>query len=977
MMQSQRIVFLLVFLPFFSSAQYKSSLKKEQWVDSVFNSLSDDERIAQLMVIRAHSNLGPDHVEKVTSDIRKYNVGALCFFQGGPVRQANLTNFYQSIAKTPLMVTIDGEWGLGMRLDSVTKFPFQLTMGSIRDERLIYEAGLAIGEQCKRIGVHVNYAPVVDINNNPNNPVIGYRSFGEDKDKVSRYGVAIMKGMQDAGIMACAKHFPGHGDVDVDSHYDLPIIRKSKTQLDSLELVPFKAVFDAGIGSVMIAHLSIPAIDNTANRATSISKNNVTDLLRIKMGYQGLTFTDALEMKGVAKYFPDGVISVEALVAGNDMLCLPASVKQSIEAVRKAIDDKKLSWEDIYSKTRKVLAAKFDLGLNRTQWVDTSNLLADLNAKTDAIRYEVAKHSITLLTQASMTASRNDYAMVPLSKMNKPAGPAKIAYVGIGLSELSDFGKRLQQDFGADVFTFSYKDGQDKADAILQAVPKDGKYDAIVVGIHNYSLRPADNFGISPAAINLFKQLNFIKTITLTFGNVLATKNFCEAWTLLACYQDDALTQKAAADYLSGQFELQGTLPVSVCIYKYGTGIVKNEKDPSWHHTEQLVKVDSIVTGAIAQKVFPGSVVMAVHEGEIVYHKAFGNYRYESSPAMTLESIFDLASVTKISATTISVMKLYEQGKLDLKKKLGDYLPMVRGTNKENLGIEDILLHQAGLVPFIAFYKETIDEKTGAPNPAVYRSQPEPGFTVRVADGIYMRNDWEDTMFARILKSPLGPQGKYVYSDNDFIFLGKIVEQISGMKLDEYVQKNFYRPMGMVSTGFKPRERFAVAKMAPTETEKHFRRQTTQGDVHDEGASMFGGVAGHAGLFSNAYDLAMLYQMLLNGGEFNGVRYLDRETIDLFTAYHSRNSRRGYGFDKPEKDNATRKEPYPSSMISSRGYGHTGFTGTCVWVDPKYNIVYVFLSNRVYPTRDNNKLGQLGIRGKIQDAIYQALGADN
>lgn len=977
MMQSQRIVFLLVFLPFFSSAQYKSSLKKEQWVDSVFNSLSDDERIAQLMVIRTHSNLGPDHVEKVTSDIRKYNVGALCFFQGGPVRQANLTNFYQSIAKTPLMVTIDGEWGLGMRLDSVTKFPFQLTMGSIRDERLIYEAGLAIGEQCKRIGVHVNYAPVVDINNNPNNPVIGYRSFGEDKDKVSRYGVAIMKGMQDAGIMACAKHFPGHGDVDVDSHYDLPIIRKSKTQLDSLELVPFKAVFDAGIGSVMIAHLSIPAIDNTANRATSISKNNVTDLLRIKMGYQGLTFTDALEMKGVAKYFPDGVISVEALVAGNDMLCLPASVKQSIEAVRKAIDDKKLSWEDIYSKTRKVLAAKFDLGLNRTQWVDTSNLLADLNAKTDAIRYEVAKHSITLLTQASMTASRNDYAMVPLSKMNKPAGPAKIAYVGIGLSELSDFGKRLQQDFGADVFTFSYKDGQDKADAILQAVPKDGKYDAIVVGIHNYSLRPADNFGISPAAINLFKQLNFIKTITLTFGNVLATKNFCEAWTLLACYQDDALTQKAAADYLSGQFELQGTLPVSVCIYKYGTGIVKNEKDPSWHHTEQLVKVDSIVTGAIAQKVFPGSVVMAVHEGEIVYHKAFGNYRYESSPAMTLESIFDLASVTKISATTISVMKLYEQGKLDLKKKLGDYLPMVRGTNKENLGIEDILLHQAGLVPFIAFYKETIDEKTGAPNPAVYRSQPEPGFTVRVADGIYMRNDWEDTMFARILKSPLGPQGKYVYSDNDFIFLGKIVEQISGMKLDEYVQKNFYRPMGMVSTGFKPRERFAVAKMAPTETEKHFRRQTTQGDVHDEGASMFGGVAGHAGLFSNAYDLAMLYQMLLNGGEFNGVRYLDRETIDLFTAYHSRNSRRGYGFDKPEKDNATRKEPYPSSMISSRGYGHTGFTGTCVWVDPKYNIVYVFLSNRVYPTRDNNKLGQLGIRGKIQDAIYQALGADN
>ncbi|MGQ0737634.1 MAG: glycoside hydrolase family 3 N-terminal domain-containing protein [Bacteroidota bacterium] len=964
------------FLPLLSTAQYSSKLDKEQWVDSVFNSLSKEEKIAQLMVIRAHSNLGADHVEKVTKDIKKYNVGALCFFQGGPVRQANLTNFYQSIAKTPLMVTIDGEWGLGMRLDSVAKFPFQLTLGSVNDERLIYEMGLAVGEQCKRIGVHVNYAPVVDINNNPNNPVIGYRSFGEDKDKVSRYGVAYMKGMQDAGIMACAKHFPGHGDVDVDSHFDLPVISKSMEQLDSMELVPFRAVFDAGIGSVMIAHLSIPSIDNTANKATSISKNNVTDLLRNKMGYQGLSFTDALEMKGVAKYFPDGTISVEALVAGNDMLCLPASVPETIEAVKKAIGDKKLNWEDIDAKARKVLASKYDLGLNRAQVIDTNNLLADLNAKTDVIRYEVAQKSITLLNQASMTASRNDYAVVPLTAAkNFAAGktnPGKIAYVGIGTSELNDFGKRMQQDFGADVFTFSYKDGQDKADEILKAVPKDGKYDAIVVGIHNYSLRPADNFGLSATALNLYKQLNFIKTITLTFGNVLATKNFCDAWTLLACYQDDAVTQQAAADYLSGKFELQGKLPVSVCRFRFGDGIVKDEKDPAWHKLEQLTKVDSIVNDAMQQKAFPGCVVLAVHEGEIVYHKAFGNYKYEPSQPVSPESIFDLASVTKISATTVSVMKLYEQGKLDLKKKLGDYLPMVRGTSKANLGIDDILLHQAGLVPFIPFYKETIDSITGEPKAAIYRSKPEPGFTARVAEGIYMRNDWEDTMFARILKSPLGPQGKYVYSDNDFIFLGKIVEEISGMKLDEYVQKTFYRPMGMMSTGFKPRERFPGDKMVPTESEKHFRRQTTQGDVHDEGASMFGGVAGHAGLFSNAYDLAMLYQMLLNGGEFNGNRFLKKETIDLFTAYHSKSSRRGYGFDKPEKDNPIRKEPYPSSMISSKGFGHTGFTGTCVWVDPKYNIVYIFLSNRVHPTRDNNKLGQLSIRGKIQDAVYRA-----
>jgi beta-glucosidase-like glycosyl hydrolase len=531
------------------------------------------------------------------------------------------------------MVTIDGEWGLGMRLDSVTKFPFQLTLGSVSDERLIYKMGQAVGEQCKRIGVHVNYAPVVDINNNPNNPVIGYRSFGEDKDKVARYGVAYMKGMQDAGIMACAKHFPGHGDVDVDSHFDLPVISKSMEQLDSMELVPFRAVFDAGVGSVMIAHLSIPAIDNTTNRATSISKNNVTDLLRNKMGYQGLTFTDALEMKGVAKYFPDGTISVEALVAGNDMLCLPASVSETIEAVKKAIDDKKLSWEDIDAKARKVLASKYDLGLNKAQVIDTNNLLADLNARTDAIRYEVAQKSITLLNQASMTASRNDYAVVPLTaarsyKGEKP-GPGKIAYVGIGTSVLNEFGKRLQDDFDADVYLFSYKDGHGKADEILKAVPKDGKYDVIIVGIHNYSLRPADNFGFSEEAIRICRELNFIKTITLTFGNVLATKNFCDAWTLLACYQDDAVTQQVAADYLSGKFELQGRLPVSVCRFKFGDGIVRDEKDPAWHRPEQLAKVDSIVNDALMQKVFPGSVVLAVHEGEIVYNKAFGNYKYD------------------------------------------------------------------------------------------------------------------------------------------------------------------------------------------------------------------------------------------------------------------------------------------------------------------------------------------------------------
>src|ERR1051326_7860093 len=358
-----------------------SNLSQSAWVDSVFKSLNNEEKIAQLIVIRALPN--DTGIVKSAELISKFNVGALCFFQGGPIRQAMNTNYYESIAKTPLLITTDAEWGLGMRLDSVNKFPYQLTLGALNDPALVYEMGRAVGQQCKRIGVQVNYAPVVDINNNPDNPVIGYRSFGEDPNKVMQLGIAYMKGMQDVGIMACAKHFPGHGDVDVDSHLDLPVIRKTMAQLDTMELKPFKALFNAGVGSVMIAHLYIPAIDSAANKATSLSKNNVTNLLRNELGYNGLTFTDALEMKGVAKYWPGGEAAVQALIAGNDMLCLPESVPDAIAAVEKAINEKRLNWDDIKVKVWKVLLAKYNLGLNQWKPIDTTNLVNDLNEKTD------------------------------------------------------------------------------------------------------------------------------------------------------------------------------------------------------------------------------------------------------------------------------------------------------------------------------------------------------------------------------------------------------------------------------------------------------------------------------------------------------------------------------------------------------------------------------------------------------------------
>lgn len=946
---------ILFFSVFVVAAQSKENKKALLWVDSVFNSLSEDEKIAQLMVVRAHSNLGVDHVAKLESDIKQYNVGALCFFQGGPLRQAQLTNYYQSIAKTPLLITIDAEWGLGMRLDSVIKFPYQLTLGAMNDAKLMYQMGIAVGEQCRRLGVHVNYAPVVDVNNNPNNPVIGYRSFGEDKYKVATFGTAYSRGMQHAGIMACAKHFPGHGDTETDSHHDLPIINKTRQQLDSLELFPFRALLQSGVGGVMVAHLYIPSVDTAANRATSLSQKNVSELLQTELKFSGLTFTDALEMKGVSKFFPSGEASVQALIAGNDMLCLPGNVAEAVAAIRKAIDEKKLTWADIDQKLKKVLAAKYQLGLQQMHPINTNYLLEELNVKTEAINKKVAQRAITIV--------RDENKLLPLGS-NK-----KVAYVGIGCTELNEFGKKIRKDFLADTFLFSWKEGIEKATIIVDSISKNG-YDVIVVGIHNYNMKLTDNYGMTEVGLAFWKKLNGEKTISFVFGNVYVLKNFCEAKSLIAGYQDEKPFHEAAYDLLCGKLKAIGKLPVSVC-NSLSVDTVQRLIKITPNILDNNYKIDSILEDALAKKAFPGAVVLAVQNGKIIYQKAVGKMAHNSNQSMSSDAIFDLASVTKISATTISVMKLYEQGKLDLTKTLGDYLLWTKGSNKENLVIKDLLLHQAGLVPFIPFYREVIDTITGIPNPELFSATPNSNYFIRVAENIYLKKSWNDTMLQRILQSPLTTNGNYVYSDNDFILLGKIVEAISGMSLDQFVQKNFYSKMGMESAGFTPRRRFGLNNIVPTEVEKHFRKQTIHGDVHDEGASMFGGVSGHAGLFSNAYDLSMLYQMLMQGGLWNGERYLQKETIEKFTAYGSPNSRRALGFDKPEKDNATRKDPYPSKEVSLQTFGHTGFTGTCVWVDPEKKLVYIFLSNRVNPTRNNSLLSQLLVRGKVQDAIYK------
>ena len=965
------LVIGLLILTFMNGySQRPNAYNANKWADSVFRTLSPDEKIAQLMVVRVSSINSSRQVvfyqKEVEEAIRQYNIGGICLFQGGPQKQASLVNQFQSIAKTPLLVSIDAENGVGMRFDSVQGLPRQMMLGAVQDQNVIYQYGRVVGAQCVRSGIQVNYAPVVDINNNPANPVINDRSFGEDKHKVALYGMLYMKGMQSLGVMACAKHFPGHGDVSVDSHLDLPVVDKSRKELDSMELYPFRMLAEAGVQSMMVAHLHLPQIDNTRNRATSVSKKAVSGILREDMGYKGLIFTDALEMKGVSKFFKPGELSAEALIAGNDILCLPEDIPASIQAIKSAIQRKKLTWKDIDGRVKKLLVAKYQHGLGEKKTIELANITEDLNKDIPEMRRRVAEHALTLLRN-------EDKDLFPL------AHGKRVAYVGVGLKKDNAFARLVRENYDAQVYYFDYSLDASKVEPFMELIK--GRYDMVVIGLHQYNRFPARNFGVSDAAVDLVKKLQEqYRTATFAFGNPYLLANFSNSRVLVACYDDDEITQQTAADLLLGRFTAKGKLPVSVSpALPAGSGIVEERflqevrASEMGFNESHLMTIDSVVEDAIQKKAIPGAVVLVAKDGKIAYEKSFGYQTYEKKEPVYPETIYDLASVTKIMATTVSVMKLYEEGKLNLDAPLGQYLSWVRGSDKENIKIRDLLLHRAGLQAWIPFYKETVDPRQkNAPFSDIYSYRADVDFPVRVADHMFMRRDWLDTIDVRILKSPVSAAGKYIYSDLDFIFLGRVVEAISGKSLEDFTEENFYRPLEMWHTSFRPRYKFPLSNIAPTENEEGFRRQLLKGDVHDPGAAMFGGISGHAGLFSTAYDIAVLSQVLLNGGTYRGRQFLKKETIDYFNSYYDE-SRRGLGFDKPDQENYKKDEPYPTRSASPQTFGHTGFTGTCVWIDPVHDLIYIFLSNRVHNNGDANRFLRMNVRPKVHEIIYESL----
>jgi beta-N-acetylhexosaminidase len=945
---------------------------KSTWVDSVSAGLNLDQKIAQFFMLGVYPTQGEINRASVEKIIANYDIGGVIFFKGHPGQIASWTNDFQSAAKTPLFVSIDGEWGINMRVDSTIQYPRQLTLGAIQNNNLIFEMGEQIGEECKAVGININLAPVIDVNNNINNPVINDRSFGEDKYNVALKGLSYAQGMQHVGVMAVGKHFPGHGDTDTDSHKDLPVIKHSFERLDSLELYPFKVAIDNGMMGMMVAHLSIPSLDSTPNLASSLSKKVVTYLLKDSLGFKGLVFSDALNMQGVSKYFAPGDVDKTAFLAGNDVLVVSEDIPRGINLIKKAVQSGEISEEYIDMRLRKVLAYKYELGINQTQIIDTKNL-------DELLRSKSAEAINKKLFESAITVAANKNAIIPL-KIGQQRNTASLA---LGTSSFTAFQNQLEELGITKKFTVPNGISSTQAQAHIDKL---SMYETLVVSVHNMSRWKSKNYGFSAGELSLLKQLNEkTQVVLILFGTPYSLVHFEGFEQILIAYEENAYTQNAAARALFNELNVDGKLPVSAGSFVVNSGydILKNENvlqyaDPKdvGMDSKILDSIDFYAKKAIELKATPGCQILVAKEGKIVYEKGFGYSTYTSNTAINANTIYDLASITKVAATTLAIMKLYENKSLELTQTLVHYLPNLEGTKVGNLVVKDILAHQSGLPGWIPFYASTVED-------SVYNNwysvDSNAAYCVKVADDLFICKDSTEVIWQTIEGLSIKENPKYRYSDLGFYLLMKVIQEISGKTLDQFVNDEFYEPMGLKSISFNPRDKFPAERIPPTENDTIFRKQEVQGYVHDPGAAMLGGVCGHAGLFSNAHDIAAIFQMLIDDGFYNGKSFLKEETISYFNTAHykEKDNRRGLGFDKPaEIDEKTgERGAGPSSKLANDFcFGHTGFTGTCVWADPETKLIYVFLSNRTFPNAySKNILAQENIRTDIHTITYKAI----
>lgn len=935
----------------------------QRWADSVLKTMTLDQKIGQLYMVAAYSNRDEKHLRDLRNLVEKHHIGGLIFFQGSPVKQAEMTNALQSAAKIPLMIAMDAEWGPAMRLKSLESLPWAMTIGATDDTLMAFEVGREIARKCRRLGVHINFGPVVDINTNPKNPIINARSFGESADLVIKMATSYSHGQQRLRVLACAKHFPGHGDTKEDSHHTLPVVEHPLSRIRQVELKPFKALADAGVGSMMVAHLNVPALD-PSGIPSSLSKKIIGDLLIRDMGFDGLIFTDALNMKGASNYKGQDHIDVLAVLAGADVVLMSEDIQGGIAALKKAIDSGRLPIEELNFKVKKILQAKYWMGLYELRPVRIDQIETDLKSnEMENIRFRIAEKSITLLS--------NRYRTLPIL----PPYPKSVLALSVGNPDsLLLHHLKISVPTRHEVFDSS---------KILDILNNLWHHDYLILLTAPPGNSPWSRFKI-PDGLRKLASLAALQTkvVLVHMGNPYDLNDFDELKHLSAAivaYQNNRETGLAVINTLFGHTPFTGKLPVSILPdIPHGYGI----QTPSFitlgfstpniagFNQQILSNIDKIARDGIAQGAYPGCQVLVARNGQIVYYKAFGNQTYNTpSNPVQLHHLYDLASITKIAASVPALMHLVQVGKIDLDARLGQYLPAAKGTNKEHLIIRDILTHRAGLQAWIPFYQATINK--GAWKQDIYSRVKTFEHPYQVADSMYIHKQYRDTILKRILESPLHEHGKYLYSDLGYFLLKEIIENQLNDNLDEWLSKRIYEPIGAHRLLFNPLSAFSKSEIAPTENDQTFRHQLIHGYVHDQGAAMLGGIAGHAGLFGNAFDLAKLMQLYLNYGYYGNKQIIDSLVVNEFVRcqYCAEGNRRGIGFDKPQLSG----QGPTCGCLSLESFGHTGFTGTLAWADPREKIVYIFLSNRVHPDASNEKLLKSAYRTRIQQVIYDAL----
>ena len=935
---------------------------QEKWVDSVYSSMNLVQKVGQLFVVQAFSNKGVSHSKKISNEIINNAIGGLIFSNGSPKKQINLTNSYQELSNIPLLIGMDAEWGLSMRLDSTFSFPWNMTLGAIKDNMLIKQVGSRIAAHCKRIGVNFNFAPVVDINTNPNNPIIGNRSFGESIENVSLKSLNFMKGQQEMNVLSSAKHFPGHGDTSTDSHKTLPIIKHKKERILNVELKPFINLINNGLESVMIAHLEVPSLEKTIGLPSTLSYSIVTELLKNDLGFKGLIITDALEMKGLSSFKSTGNLDMLAFKAGNDILLMSENVSEGVNSIIDEYNKGSISEIRLSHSVKKILKAKYKVGLNKSSVISTINLDNDLNNISDKILNEQ-------LVERSLTVVKNKENIIPITDLKK-----KIGYMSFGNDSAVSF--------------FSHLNKYSKVDEIVNINLKNSdsiisKYNTIIIGVHANSKTPWNSYKINKKEIDLINHIaKKVDVILNVFGSPYTLKPFKSIRSIkgvIVSYQNSIIFQQKSAQLIFGALNSKGRLPVSIGkLFDVGDGIkIKHINRLSYGTPEsvsmssiKLRKIDSLANIAIDSAMTPGLQLLIAKDGRVVYNKNFGYLTYDKKSKVKNNTIYDLASLTKILVTLPIVMKLVETGTINLDTKLKEILPSYVDSNKSNITIKEMLSHYSNLKSWIPFYKSTLDSITKKPKNLYYNSVYSNKHNIKVSDNLYLLSSYKDSINTLIKNSELNNE-KYRYSDLPYYILKLYIEDYYSNDLSSLINSQLFNEIGMPKASYYPKEITSTNNIAPTEIDNYFRFGEIRGTVHDMGAAMQGGIGGHAGLFSNANDIAKIMQMYLQGGQYGNKKYFNKSTIDLFNKcyYCEDDNRRGVGFDKPqiEGDGPT------CGCISMQSFGHSGWTGTYTWADPEEKIVYVFLSNRSYPESKENKLLKYNIRTDIQKLIYESI----